>query len=161
MDRTVVRRGCRAGRPARPAMAWGVAVIAALVVPAAACAAQTAGAGEAAPRSTLDGVFDAAQADRGEATFQERCTACHAPGYFTTTAFRRSWSGRAVYYLFSTIRTTMPEDSPGSLRPREVADLLAYILRLNTYPEGPEPLPDEADALRGIIWEDLPTGEKP
>ncbi|MBW3534901.1 MAG: cytochrome c [Gemmatimonadetes bacterium] len=133
-----------------------VGVIAALAMTAAAACAQTVGAGEAAPRSTLDGVFDAAQADRGEATFQERCTACHAPGYFTTTAFRRSWSGRAVYYLFSTIRTTMPEDSPGSLRPREVADLLAYILRLNTYPEGPEPLPDETDALRVIIWEDLP-----
>ena len=128
----------------------------ALAMTTTAAAAQTGGAGDAAHRSTLDGVFSATQAERGGATFQERCTACHAPGYFTATAFRQSWSGRAVYYLFSTIRNTMPEDSPGSLRPREVADLIAYILRLNAYPEGPEPLPDDGDALRGIIWEDLP-----
>lgn len=135
-------------------------VIAALALTAASAAGQTAGAGEATPRSTLDGVFSAAQAERGEAMFQERCTACHAPGYFTATAFRRSWSGRAVYYLFSTIRTTMPEDSPGSLRPREVADVIAYILELNAYPEGPEPLPHDADALRAIVWEDLLPDEK-
>lgn len=133
-----------------------VGVIAAVALTAAAAAAQDTAAAGTAQRSTLDGVFSVPQADRGEATFGERCTACHAPGYFTATAFRRSWSGRAVYYLFSTIRTTMPEDNPGSLRPGEVADLIAYILRLNTYPEGAEPLPDDGAALRSIVWEDLP-----
>ncbi|HUG39543.1 MAG TPA: cytochrome c, partial [Longimicrobiales bacterium] len=131
MKTTIVERG-------RGGPAWrgvGLAVATGLALAATGAGAQSTGKGDAAVRSTLDGVFSAAQAARGEAAFQERCTACHAPGYFTASAFRRSWSGRAVYYLFNTIRTTMPEDSPGSLRPREVADLLAYILRLNTYPE--------------------------
>lgn len=146
MKRAVVRR--RAGRLAWLAVAAGLAL--------AATGASAQGKGDAPVRTTLDGVFSADQATRGQAAFQERCAACHAPGYFTASAFRQSWAGRAVYYLFNTIRNTMPEDSPGSLRPREVADLLAYILRLNTYPEGPEPLPDDTDALRLIVWEALP-----
>lgn len=158
MKRAVVKRGRgrRAGRLAGLAVPSSVAVIGALALSATAAVAQNTGAAEGTPRSTLDSVFTAAQAEAGQATFQERCAACHAAGYFTTSTFSRSWTGRAVYYLYNTIRTTMPEDSPGSLRPGEVADLLAYILRLNAYPEGPEPLPDDTDALRLIVWEALP-----
>jgi hypothetical protein len=32
--------------------------------------------------------------------------------------------------------TTMPEDNPGSLKPQQYADVVAYFLKLNGYPAG-------------------------
>ena len=108
--------------------------------------------------SNLDGVFSTEQAEEGRETFEESCTACHAAGFFTASTFQRSWSDRALYWLSKQIRTTMPEDNPGSLDRREVADILAYILSLNGYPAGELPLPHEDDALRLIVLEAMPDG---
>ena len=128
-------------------------MVAALLALASPAAAQK---GDPPTRSTLEGVYNAEQAARGEALFRDTCTACHAPGYFKATAFGQAWSGRPIYWLYKTIRTTMPESSPGSLKTREVADLLAYILSINAYPEGPDPLPADEDALRHVVWEAHP-----
>ena len=89
-------------------------------------------------------------------TFQAECSACHAPGFFAATTFTQSWSGRALYWLFKQIRTTMPETNPGSLKRGEVADILAYILQINGYPEGETALPGEDDPLRLIVLEAPP-----
>lgn len=136
----------------RLAFALVVAATAATALPAAASAQ------EPDTRSTLDGVFTAEQADEGRAAYEKNCTACHAAGYFTASTFQRSWSDRALYWLFKQIRTTMPEDNPGSLDRRDVADILAYILSLNDYPAGDLPLPHEDDPLRLIVLEAMPEG---
>jgi hypothetical protein len=49
------------------------------------------------------------------------------------------------------IRTSMPQDSPGSLSPREYADIVAYLLKLNKLPAGPNDLPSEAEKLKQLM----------
>jgi mono/diheme cytochrome c family protein len=101
--------------------------------------------------TVLDGVYTTSQAERGQATFSARCAGCHAPGFFRAGTFLRAWAGRPVRSLFRRVRRTMPEDNPGGLRAREYAAVIAYILELNDYPAGPDALPDDEEALRGIL----------
>jgi polar amino acid transport system substrate-binding protein len=47
--------------------------------------------------------------------------------------------------------TTMPEDNPGSLKPQQYADVVAYFLELNGYPEGKAEL--DPAAIKTIKFE--------
>ena len=107
-------------------------------------------AGGLAGGSVLDGVFTAAQAARGERTFDEACAGCHDTGEFAGARFRLSWVDRTVGELFDTISTLMPEGDPGSLRPGEYAALVAYLLQMNGYPPGETPLPSAPAALEAL-----------
>lgn len=107
-------------------------------------------AGGLAGGSVLDGVFTAAQAARGERTFEEACAGCHDTGEFAGARFRLSWVDRTVGELFDTISTLMPEGDPGSLRPGEYAALVAYLLQMNGYPPGETPLPSAPVALEAL-----------
>lgn len=109
-----------------------------------------------APRSVRQGIYTAAQADRGQRLFREVCSDCHLPGQFTGPAFLLAWKGQPVDALFDLIRTTMPEDSPGSLRAREYAAILSYLFRLNGLPPGEEAMPDDPEALARIRIEAPP-----
>jgi hypothetical protein len=42
----------------------------------------------------------------------------------------------------------MPPDNPGSLNDSTFADILAFILRGNGFPPGPQELPSDVDALK-------------
>ena len=75
-----------------------------------------------------------------------------------STRYRRSWTGRPVRSFYRRLMQTMPEDNPGSLRPREYAAVIAYILQLNAYPAGEVDLPSDEEALRRIIIVDPPQG---
>lgn len=97
--------------------------------------------------SVLDGVFTAAQAERGERTFREACAACHDTGEFSGGRFRIGWVGRPVGELFETISTLMPEADPGSLSRAQYASVVAYLLQLNGYPVGDADLPSNRQAL--------------
>jgi hypothetical protein len=44
----------------------------------------------------------------------------------------------------------MPKTDPGSLDPHDVADLVAYLLKLNHMPAGPNELSSDTSALRRI-----------
>ncbi len=48
----------------------------------------------------------------------------------------------------------MPEGDPGSLQPEEYADVLAYLLSLNDYPAGDQPLPPDVAVLSTIHFGD-------
>ena len=80
--------------------------------------------------------FSSAQADRGRDTFRAKCTECHYSGEFAEGRFRLRWAGRTAGSLYDTIQQYMPETDPGSLRPEEAVDLLAYILRMNGFEPG-------------------------
>lgn len=113
------------------------------------CQAQeTKAAGET--RSILDGVYSEAQAERGQALFDQRCGACHGPGEFGATSFLQSWAGARVYDLYRVISTTMPFDNPGGLDPQEYADVLAYIFGLNGIPAGESELEGDDAVLKQI-----------
>ena len=63
-------------------------------------AAQPGSAQEGSPavamRSVRDGVYTAAQVDRGATTFAAGCSACHVPEQFADPLFMDAWTGSAV-----------------------------------------------------------------
>jgi hypothetical protein len=111
-------------------------------------------------RTIWDGVYNDAQAKRGEAAFIQACSNCHGrtlegadmtPG-LTGGSFMANWDGLTVGDLFDRIRISMPADRPGSLARQENADIIAYILRFNQFPSGKEELPVQINTLKQIIF---------
>ena len=96
-------------------------------------------------------IYSASQARRGRSTYEKRCVNCHSASAYTGSAFRLVWGNRPVYELWEQIRTTMPQDSPGSLSAGEYADIVAYLFRLNRLPAGPRELPADPDQLRALV----------
>jgi mono/diheme cytochrome c family protein len=103
-------------------------------------------------------VYSEEQAGRGATLYADRCGRCHgdglgglesAPG-LTGTTFYSNWEGESLETLFDRIRTTMPQDKPGSLSRAQNADLLAHMLKMGGYPAGPTALDGGAGALTGI-----------
>jgi mono/diheme cytochrome c family protein len=124
-----------------------------LVAAGAALLSALAVADAAQERSTNDAVFTAAQAARGRAIFEGRCTQCHETSRFQGGLFLESWAGQPLGALFDVVRTTMPEDAPGSLPPQQYADVIAYFLKLNGFPEGEVELEANERAMRSVKLE--------
>ena len=119
----------------------------AAVLPAGAQEAETA-----PPASTMEGIYTEEQAEHGKEIMRDVCAECHMDDEFMGT-FIKSWAGASVGDLFEEVSTKMPEDRPGSLRPREYAQVLAYIFRLNGLPAGEVLMPSSIEDLRKIIIE--------
>jgi S-disulfanyl-L-cysteine oxidoreductase SoxD len=111
-------------------------------------------------KTTVDSVYTAAQARRGEAVYEASCASCHAPDLsgsgqassLTGKDFNDAWNGQTLADLFDRIQTTMPADAPGTLKPAEVADVIAFILSKGAFPAGETELPAEAAALKEITF---------
>jgi mono/diheme cytochrome c family protein len=104
-------------------------------------AALTVVAAAAQQKSVDQGVYTVAQANRGQIVYETQCTACHRePGgnavLIVGERFERSFAGATLETFFTTIKTTMPRNAPGSLTDAEYADVVAHMLRLNGYPDG-------------------------
>jgi cytochrome c5 len=123
-----------------------LAAVALMAVPAPASAQQE----DNDQRSTLDGVYTAEQASRGETVYRQECSLCHAPNDFSGAGFMRAWNNRSVAHLFNMVFNTMPQDSPGRLRPEEYAAVISYFFKLNGMPEGDEELPTDDESLNKI-----------
>jgi hypothetical protein len=54
--------------------------------------------------------------------------------------------------LVERIRTTMPQDSPGTLSRMQTVDIVAFMLEKNGLAAGTTPLPVDAETLRQITW---------
>jgi mono/diheme cytochrome c family protein len=129
-------------------------MIRSVIVATASTLALTAGAvalhGQTPQKTTNAAVFTADQAKRGEQMFSERCGACHDPARFTGDAFFDAFDGKALKELWDIASGTMPEDNPGSLKPQEYGDIIAYFLHLNAFPAGDAELPGDAGAMANI-----------
>ena len=101
-------------------------------------------------RSTLSGVYTVAQAARGENTYANICVSCHPFITYTGATFRQHWLGKTVFDLYDQVSQLMPKNEPGSLTPKEYADVIAFILQLNKMPPGKTDLPTDPAALRRI-----------
>ena len=101
-------------------------------------------------RSTTDGVYTERQAKRGMRVHRRSCLRCHIPDFYKGSLIE-SWAGNTVGALNIRIANTMPQDRPSSLRPRQYADLMAYILKINEFPAGEDELPSDDPALAKII----------
>jgi len=83
------------------------------------------------------GMYSEAQALRGLEVFTKVCSECHEVEDLTNADFRANWDGTTLYELFDNIRTTMPDENPGTLTPEQYVDVTAYVLQLNKLPAGP------------------------
>ena len=116
-------------------------------------AAVTAVNGQAPQKTTNSGVYTAAQAERGQKIFEAKCTACHDTARFTGEGFIDPWAGKPLKDVWDIASGTMPEDNPGSLKPQEYGDVIAYFLSLNAFATGDAELPGEAAAMANILIE--------
>ena len=101
-------------------------------------------------RTTLDGVYNRAQWLRGQDLYAGNCRSCHTPESHAGETFVATWKGRTLAELFTYIRGSMPKSDPGSMSAEEYADVLAYLLRLNRLPTGPDELPADSTALATV-----------
>ena len=104
-------------------------------------------------KSALQGVYTDGQAARGDNEHAANCTSCHSATNYAGDAFVKTWVGRTAFDLFDQLRTTMPDDSPGSLSQQQYVDIVAYILKINGYPSGTDSLSTDPEALRLVRLE--------
>ena len=109
--------------------------------------AAAASAGETG-RTLNDGVYTEAQAEAGEALYEEHCLICHDKKYFRPVL--KTWSGQPLGILYTMMSASMPQSNPGSLPRKDYVEILAYILSLNRYPAGDAELTHEDGALDDI-----------
>jgi mono/diheme cytochrome c family protein len=108
--------------------------------------------------SIWDGVYTEAQAERGSVGFGAQCARCHGADLGGTgeapalsgPKFLSDFDGLSLGDLFDRIRTTMPQDSPGSLTRDEAADILAFLLQANALPSGAKELDRRSEYLKAI-----------
>jgi mono/diheme cytochrome c family protein len=119
-------------------------------------------------RTVWNGVYTAAQADRGAAVYAQDCANCHGAGLegadmspaLAGAAFMASWNDLTMGDLFERIRISMPADRPGTLSRQQMADVIAHMLRANRFPAGATELPIETPALRTLKFVTVqPAGE--
>lgn len=94
-------------------------------------------------RSVAEGVYSAAQAQRGAALYKAQCASCHGEALegtigpmLTGDPFVGSWGGRSMADLVDKIQNTMPLEAPGTLSRPQSIDIAAYILQVGAFRAG-------------------------
>ena len=111
-----------------------------------------------AGKSIGDGVYSAAQAERGAKVYAENCGFCHGDDLKGSDVippligadFFGTWKGKTAADLFEKVNTTMPATAPGTLTPAQTADTMAHMFAVAKYPAGSAELPDKMDELKQI-----------
>jgi cytochrome c len=112
-------------------------------------------------RTTWDGVYTEAQANRGEALYKEQCLRCHGATLqgngegalpLTGATFGSTWNGVTLGAMMERVRLSMPQDKPGTMSRQQIADLLAFVLRSNKFPAGDAELSKQIDILNAIVY---------
>ncbi|HEV8448524.1 MAG TPA: c-type cytochrome [Gemmatimonadaceae bacterium] len=124
-------------------------------------ATKTGAADTAKGPSTLDGLYTDEQASRGKDVYFNSCRSCHTPASHTGATFNQWWRGKHLSDLFAFVSTRMPKNDPGSLAPEDVADVMAYLLKMNAMPVGPNELPADVDSLKKYRIEAKPKTTPP
>lgn len=108
-------------------------------------------------KTTRDGVYTEAQAERGKAFFGTVCAKCHATEAVAGAprlegpilggeSFFNNWEDKSVFDLSTNIRLGMPPDGSVIVDPKQAADLIAYLLQVNKLPAGQAELPADNTA---------------
>ena len=98
-------------------------------------------------RTVLDGVYTAAQAERGHIAYAAQCAHCHgdnldgvgAAPMLYSSRFLDRWREDSLRTLYDYVAKNMPLDgrpAPGNLTPAQYLDLTAYLLSVNEIPAG-------------------------
>jgi mono/diheme cytochrome c family protein len=110
------------------------------------------------PKTIWDRVYTDEQAGRGQKLYAQQCAQCHGDGLtgveaappLTGDMFNSNWEGVALSDLFERIRTSMPQNNPGSLTRAQTADILAHMLKVGGFPAGDTQLDGQPGALTPI-----------
>jgi cytochrome c5 len=100
-------------------------------------------------KNASDGVYTAAQATRGSTLYDTSCASCHELSKFKGPEFVKAWTDKPMTELHAAV-VSMPMDAPGSMKPQEYADIIAYFLSLNGYPAGQAELEGSDAAIKGV-----------
>ena len=95
-------------------------------------------------KGVWDGVYTAAQAERGKANFLSgRCGGCHQLDLsgdrgptLKGDAFLSHWENGPVNSLFKKISETMPPNGPNETTDEAKIDIVAFLLQSNGFPAG-------------------------
>jgi mono/diheme cytochrome c family protein len=98
--------------------------------------------------STKVGVYTNEQANRGKQVYAGSCRSCHSPTSHTGQVFVDWWQNKRLSELYNYIASQMPKNDPGTLAPEDVADVVAYLLKMNEMPTGKSELYPDADSLK-------------
>ncbi len=93
------------------------------------------------------GAYTAAQAAHGATIFAAQCASCHGANLeggvgpqLAGDDFIAKWNGETAADVHDVVANQMPLSNPGSLKPDEALDVVAYILQQNRYAAGSTPL---------------------
>jgi mono/diheme cytochrome c family protein len=108
--------------------------------------------------SIWDGLYTAAQAERGKATFDRSCSRCHNSNLsgsdrgptLVGDEFLANWLDGSLEALFSFIRDSMPNGNASTVNDARKADVLAYILQRNGFPTGATELTPDTGKLEMV-----------
>ena len=102
-----------------------------------------------------DGVFAAAQAERGQGQYESLCQGCHGAdlrgGRARTLSgddFMRNWRGLTLHDLFDRLQT-MPPSANIRVDEDTYLDILSFVLNTNGFPAGETDL--TAEALEAVL----------
>lgn len=95
-------------------------------------------------------LYTAEQALRGENVYVNVCVECHEKLEYTGPEFRAKWNNRPAFDLVDLLRTTMPDENPGTLSAQEYADVTGYMMKLNGVLPGKTPMPTDDAALKKL-----------
>jgi mono/diheme cytochrome c family protein len=104
-------------------------------------------------------VYSETQALRGRELYGAHCASCHGAALegqgslpLSGATFQARWADdhHTVDDLFYIIRTLMPYGQPATLSREQYIDIVAYILMVNGYPAGTQPLPLDPRILKRI-----------
>ena len=118
--------------------------------------------GQEPKRTVWDGVYTAAQAERGRSAYAQSCASCHADDLrgrstapsLVDESFAFLWADMSLGDLFERTRMLMPSDRPGSLQADTYADIIAFIAQKNGFPAGRTELGNNLEALKQIVITD-------
>ena len=111
-------------------------------------------------KTTLDGVYSEAQAERGKKGSEDVCAGCHgfdfagAPFVAPTLVgipFVENWRDDTLASIYDKIRNDMPMGNPSRMSDADKLDVLTYILKFNEQPAGSAEL--TPGVLAGIIFQ--------
>ena len=106
--------------------------------------------------SVWDGVYTAAQAERGKQVYVGHCVRCHGDDLANSRnplsgdRFAEHWESRTLADLFRRIRDTMPAGQVAAVEDPQKLDAMAYVMQQNGFPEGRAELTSDVDALATI-----------
>ena len=113
---------------------------------------------QAQAKSVLDGIYTAAQAERGKAVYAMNCAGCHGEKQeggnsgptLSGPDFTNGYKDGSAGALLTKISQDMPSSAPGSLEPQQYADVFAFVLSVNKYPAGQTEAPKDPADLKNV-----------